>query len=110
MNNTQVSEAHCVTLQVGAVEVRCFRKWFLRSIYVCFLFAFFRDQTCTGAHACDCKSVRLWVRLSFGEMKYLIFVCLRSGIEAKGGVEFRHISRNESRNQRKVRSGMSYVV
>ena len=58
----------------------------------------------TGAHACDCKRVRLWVRLSFGEMKYLIFECLRYGVEAKAGVEF-HISRNESKNQRKVRNG-----
>ena len=37
------------------------------------------------------------------EMKYLfIFLLLRSGVEAKRGVDFRHSTHNASRTQRKV--------
>ena len=44
----------------------------------------------TGEQACNCKCDRLWVRFSTDEIKYLIFLFLRSGVEAKHGVEFRH--------------------
>ena len=58
---------------------------------------------------CDCKTDCLWVRSSLEEMKYLlIFPFLRSGVEAKRGVEFRHSTRNASRTQRKVGNGVSY--
>ena len=39
---------------------------------------------------------------SLEEMKYLIFSCLRSGVEAEFGVEIWHSTRNASRIRRKV--------
>ena len=38
----------------------------------------------------------LWVQVPFEEIKYLMFSCLRSGVVAKRGVEFRHSTRNVS--------------
>ena len=49
---------------------------------------------------------------SIAEMKYLftlMFSFLRSGVEAKSGVEFRHSTRNASRSRRKVGNGVSYT-
>ena len=49
---------------------------------------------------CDCKIDWLWVRSPLEVMKFLlkfIFPFLRSGVEAKGGVEFCHSTRNASR-------------
>ena len=46
---------------------------------------------------CDCKCDWLWVRSLLEEMKYLykfIFPFLRSSVQAKRGVEFRHSTRN----------------
>ena len=48
-------------------------------------------------------------RFSLEEMKYLfkiIFLLLRSGVEAKRGVEFCHSTRNASRIRPKVRNGV----
>ena len=59
---------------------------------------------------CDCKINWLWVRSPLEEMKFLlkfIFPFLRSGIEAKRGVDFYHSTRNTSRNWQKVENGVS---
>ena len=50
----------------------------------------------------------LWVRSPLEEMIYLfIFPFLRSGVQAKPGVDFRHSTRNASRTWRKVGSGVT---
>ena len=52
----------------------------------------------------------MWVRSSLEETKYLfkfIFPFLRSGVEAKRGVEFCHSTRNPYRIRRKVGIGVS---
>ena len=57
-----------------------------------------------------CKTDWLWVRSPLEEMKYLlkfIFPFLRSGVEAKRGVEFCHSTRNASRIRQKVGNGVS---
>ena len=60
---------------------------------------------------CDCKIDWLWVQSPLEEIKYLFtFIFsffLRSGVEAKRGIEFRHSTRNASRNRRKVGKGVS---
>ena len=56
------------------------------------------------------KTEWLWVRSPLEEMKYLlkfIFPFLRSGVEAKRGVEFCHSTRNASRIWQKVGNGLS---
>ena len=61
---------------------------------------------------CDCKTDWLWVWSPLVEMKYflkLIFPFLCSGVEAKRGVEFSHLTRNASRIRQKARSGVSYT-
>ena len=61
---------------------------------------------------CDCKTDWLWVRSPLEEMKYLlkfIFPFLRSGVEAKRGVEFCHLTCNASRIRQKVGNGVSYT-
>ena len=63
------------------------------------------DSCGAGAQACDCKRNRLWVRFPLDEMKHLfkfIFSFLRSGVEAKRGIEFRHSTRNAPRIRRKM--------
>ena len=58
---------------------------------------------------CDCKKTGCGCD-SDSEMKYLftfIFSFLRSDDEAKRSVEFRHLTRNASRTQRKVWNGVS---
>ena len=48
---------------------------------------------------CDCKIDWLWVRSTLEEMKYLftfLFSFLCCSVEAKGGVEIRHSTRNAS--------------
>ena len=63
---------------------------------------------CSGTK-CDCKTDWLWVRSLLEEMKYLlkfIFQFLRSGVEAKRGVEFCHSTRNASRIRKKVGNGV----
>ena len=52
-----------------------------------------------GTHACGCKRNRLRVRFPLEQMNYLIFSFLRSGAEAKRGVELRHSKRNASKMQ-----------
>ena len=50
---------------------------------------------------CDCKINWLWVQTPLKEMKYLftfIFSFHHSGVKAKRGVEFRHLTRNASQN------------
>ena len=47
----------------------------------------------------------LWVRFLREQMKYLIFSFLRTGVEAKRGVKFRHSTHNASRIRCKIRSG-----
>ena len=64
-----------------------------------------RDQLWRSGTNCDCKTDWLWVRPPLEVMKYLlkfIFLLLRSGVEAKRGVEFRHSTRNASRIRQKV--------
>ena len=59
---------------------------------------------------CGCKTDWLWVRSSLEEMKYLLkfrFPFLRSGVEAKRGVEFCHSKRNAPRIRQKVGNGVS---
>ena len=59
---------------------------------------------------CDCNTDWLWVRSLLEEMKYLlkfIFPFLRSGVEAKRGVELCHSTRNAPKIRQKVRNGVS---
>ena len=59
---------------------------------------------------CDCKTDWLWLRCPLEEMKYLlkfIFPFLRSGAEAKPGVESCHSTRNAPRIQQQMGNGMS---
>ena len=59
---------------------------------------------------CDCKTDWLWVRSPLEEMKYLrkfISPFLRSGVEAKSGVEFCHSTCNATRIRQKVGNGVS---
>ena len=55
----------------------------------------------------------LWVQSPLEEMKYLftfIFSSLRSGFEAKRGVEFRHSTRNACRTWRKVGNSLPTLM
>ena len=64
----------------------------------------------TGRLKCDCITDWLWVLFPLEEMKYLlkfIFPFLRSGVEAKCGVEFCHSTRNASRMRQKVGNGVT---
>ena len=75
--------------------------WFLTMLYI------INEASSTK---CDCKTDWLWIRSPLEEMKYLlkfIFPFLRSGVEAKRGVEFCHSTRNASRIRQKVGSGVS---
>ena len=48
---------------------------------------------------------RLWIRCPLKEIKYLfkfIFLFLRSGVETKSGIEFRHSTRNVSKIRRQM--------
>ena len=61
-----------------------------------------RGQSWRGGTQCDGKIDWLWVRSLLEEMKYLftfIFSFLRSSLEAKRAVEFRHSPRNASRTK-----------
>ena len=56
-----------------------------------------RDQSWRRGTKCDCKIDQLWVRYPLEDMKYLfqfILSFLRSSVEAKRGVEFRHSTCN----------------
>ena len=58
-----------------------------------------RGQSWRRGTKSDCKIDWLWVRTPFEEVKYLftfIFSFLRSAINTKGGVEFRHSTLNAS--------------
>ena len=62
------------------------------------------------AQSVTVKTVWLWVQSPLEEMKYLlkfIFPFLRSGVEAKRGIEFCPSTRNASRIQQKVGNGVS---
>ena len=74
------------------------------SSYLMCKYFFIPDEVSRGAGAqtCDCIRERLWGRFPFEEMKYLFFSFLRSGVEAKSGVEFRRLTRNASGIRRKV--------
>ena len=63
-----------------------------------------------GAQACDCQRDRFYVRFPPEEMRYFIFSFLPSGDETKRGVVLRHSTRNASRIQRKMGSGVSKTV
>ena len=55
----------------------------------------YNEASCGAkTQACDCKRDSLWVPILLAEMKYFIFSFIRSGVQAKGGVEFRHSTRN----------------
>ena len=59
---------------------------------------------------CDCKTDRLWVRYPLEEVKYLfkfISPLLRSGVEAKRGVEFCPSTRKASRIRQKMGNEVS---
>ena len=65
-------------------------------------------QSWRSGTRCDCKTDWLWVWSPLEEMKYLlkfIFPFLRSGVEAKRGVEYSHSTRNASRIRQKVGNG-----
>ena len=65
---------------------------------------------CRRGTKCDCKIDWMWVRSLLEEMKYLlkfILPFLRSGVEAKRGVEFCHSTCNTSRFRQKVGNGVS---
>ena len=67
-------------------------------------------QSWRSATKCDCKTDWLWIRFPLEELKYLlkfIFPFLRSGLEAKRGVEFCHSTRNASKIRQKVGNGVS---
>ena len=69
-----------------------------------------RGQSWRRGTECDCKIDCLWVQSPLEEMKYLlkfIFPFLRSGVEAKRGIEFCHSTRNASRIRQKVGNGVS---
>ena len=53
------------------------------------------NEASRGALTCTCE--RRLVRFSLEEIKYLIFSFLRSGLEAKRGVEFCRSTRTASR-------------
>ena len=62
-------------------------------------------QSWRSGTKCDCKIDWLWVRSTLEEIKYLlkfIFPFLRSGVEAKRGVEFCHSTRNFPKIRQKV--------
>ena len=65
-----------------------------------------RGQSWRSGTKSDCKTDWLWVRSPLEEMKF-IFAFLRSGVEAKRGVEFCHLTRNASRIRQKVGNGVS---
>ena len=52
------------------------------------------------------QSVTVNAKCPVEEMEYLIFVFLRSCVEAKCGVKFRHSTCNASRIKRKIGNGM----
>ena len=58
-------------------------------------------------HKCVTINATGCVGFSLEEMKYLIFSFFRSGVETKRDVEFHHLTRNASRNRRKVESEVS---
>ena len=63
-----------------------------------------------GQSKCECKIDWLWVRSPLEDMKYLfifIFSFLRSGVEAKRGLEFRNSTRNASSTRQEVGNGES---
>ena len=67
-------------------------------------------QSCRKGTKCGCKRDWWCLRSLDEEMKYLFkFICsfLRSGVEAKRGVEFRHSLHNVSGIRRKVGNGVS---
>ena len=69
-----------------------------------------RGQSWRSDTKCDCKIDWLWVPSPLEEMKYLlkfIFPFLRSGVEAKRGIEFCHSTRKASRIRQKVGNGVS---
>ena len=81
----------CTQIQINDSKMQIRRSWLRGTKY-------------------DCKIDWLWIRSPLEEVKYLItfiFSFLRSGVEAKRGVEFRHSARNASRNRRKVGNGMA---
>ena len=53
-----------------------------------------REASDAGAQERDCEHYRTWVRFPLEEIKYLIFLFLRSGVEAKNGVVFHHSTRS----------------
>ena len=68
------------------------------------------EASCGVGTQSDCKTDCLWIRSPLEEMKYLfkfIFSFCRSGVEAKLGVEFCHLTRNASRIQQKMGYGVS---
>ena len=77
-------------------------KFLIATQFLCYF-------NCTGQWRrtkCDCKRDWMWVRSPLEEINYLfkfIFLFLRSGVEAKGGFEFRHSKRNAFRIWRKVK-------
>ena len=75
-----------------------------------FVFIYSFVETSRGGTKSDCKIDWLWVRSPLEEMKYLlkfIFTFLRSGVEAKRGIELCHLTRNASRMRQKVGNGVS---
>ena len=60
-----------------------------------------------GAKQCDGKRDSLRVRFPLEEIQYLFFLFLRSGVETKRDVEFRHSTRNAPKTRRKVGNGVS---
>ena len=61
--------------------------------FVFFLFLLCICEACRGAEALyDCKRNGLWVRFPLEEIIYLIFSFLRSGNEAKRGVNVRYLT------------------
>ena len=76
------------------------------------MFRISNGQSWRRGTKCDCKTDLLWVRSPLEEMKYLlklIFPLLRSGVEAKCGVEFCHSTRNASIIRQKVGNGVPYT-
>ena len=61
-----------------------------------------------GSQACGCNATVVASILTRGNVLLFINITfLRSGVNAKRGVEFRHLKRNASKIRRKVKNGVS---
>ena len=92
-------------LSIYNLSMHVFQKIYIILAFKIVKMIYYGGRTWRRGTKCDCKIDWLWVRSPLAEVKYLftfIFSFLRSGVEAKRGVEFRHSERNVSRIRQKV--------